>query len=72
MNKPDCDVISLFNDSDEIAENLRVIVEDRNVSDTGRYWLQEAAMHIDGLYARACDLQRKNERLEKKLAEVTK
>lgn len=60
------DVISLFSDSQEIADALRDIADDLN----GNYWLQEAASHIEGLYTDACDMQRIIKRLRAEVAKL--
>lgn len=59
------DVISLFADSGEIAGELHNIADDLD----GNYWLHEAAVHIEGLYKDACDMQRIIKRLRAELSQ---
>lgn len=68
------DVKAIFGDSGEVAEQLRLIAEDSfgSYSYHEYYWLQEAAVHIEGLYADACDMQRTIKRLRAELAKSKK
>lgn len=54
MMRDERDVIKKFADSREIAGELRNLSVDLD----GNYWLDEAAVHIEGLYQDACDMQR--------------
>ena len=58
------DAIATYADSREISDALRDIADDLKDS----YWLVEAAVHIDGLYKDACDMQRIIKRLRAELA----
>jgi hypothetical protein len=65
------DVKAIFGDSSEIAGVLRGWAYADGVPTELNYWLMEAADHITGLYADACDMQRRIKRLEAKLAALT-
>jgi uncharacterized membrane protein len=50
----------IFDDSDEIASELRRIAAQMTTEGNhgDAYWLKEAATHIEGLYQRACALEK--------------
>ncbi|MEJ7804369.1 MAG: hypothetical protein WKG03_00390 [Telluria sp.] len=64
MKRKDRNVINLFSDSEEIAQELNFLAEELG----GNYWLKEAEVHILGLYGDACYMQRTIAKLRAKIA----
>lgn len=50
--------ISVFEDSNELSENLRAIAENELLNSPDRYLLKESAQHIDGLFSLIMDIKR--------------
>lgn len=73
MDNDERDVKAIFNDSAEIAGQLQRIANSLDgYNHPACYWLKEASVHIDGLYADACAMQRTIKRLRLELAAARK
>lgn len=65
-------VVDVYGDSQEIANGLRLVKNglDCDGLPEDAYWCEEAAVHIEGLYHLARELERQNKVLRKRLETV--